>query len=295
MEFRYLTFGDYYIEIVNDPSQTLPLSSQNQLIQQCTEISRESFQNSNLNYDGLQSCIIDASTSFFARDNDDQIVGFASYSLYKIDEYTIIYMQSSAVSTAHQSQGLGQFLISYRAIDAAHRIFKENVDIKPGQILIGGRTQSPKLYRFMNQKIGCFPNPDGMADPKIRVIARKFAKLLYDHQNSNDDKYGFQFNDKAFVTKYAYKKAYSFESASEQSNTGASIYASGIPFCEYDDEVNNFMKANLDWEEGDVITTLGYYNPDRVKKLLQSAKDHCNGHTKTGQMPTVLAHRVSAA
>ncbi len=59
MSFYFFEFGDYYYEAIDNPSQTLSQSSQEQLIHQCTALSRECFRNPNLNYDGLKSCVID--------------------------------------------------------------------------------------------------------------------------------------------------------------------------------------------------------------------------------------------
>ncbi len=218
--------------------------------------------------------VIDTSTSVLVKSRENHLVGFASYSVNKVDEFDIIYLQSGAISNNHQNRGIWHCLLSYRISDAIRKIASQNGEDYTDHILIGGRTQSPLVYRFLHRKLGCFPNPDGTTDPKIKTVARKFAKLLYDHQRCHGNQYEFHFDDETFVTRHAYKKAYSFESKARYMNTGANIFAHKIPFCDDDDEINFYMKEHMNWEDGDVITPLGYYNAEKINQLLPKHQVH---------------------
>ena len=266
MKNHYYDFGNYSIEVINEPKENIKKSLIEDLVEECTELSRSSFGSKDISKDIIKRHLLDTSTTILGRDCLGKVFGFGSSKIIKIEEFSIIYFQCIVISNEYKQKGLYNIFIYLRIINEISNIKRIYGFIDKNNILIGGRTQNPIGYRTLNKAMGLFPNPNGFIEDKIRGIGRKFAKSLYDDDcNHNNSANPFVFDDKTFIAKSAYKSGISNESDE------VDLYNSKIPFCN-DIEINNYMKENMDWKNGDSIILLGYYNSEKVKKFLRSSK-----------------------
>ncbi len=123
------------------------------------------------------------------------------------------------------------------------------------------RTQNPRLYRAVHKIMGLLPNPKGIIDSRIKIVGRQLANALYEIDFSHGHAAKtFVFDDNTFIAKAAYKNG-------NQQLDEVDIYNSKIPFC-HDPDIDNYMRKNLDWKNGDALILLGYYNNEKVKNVL---------------------------
>ena len=264
MKSNYYDFGRYSIEVINNPKINIEKYSIERLITECTELSRNSFGSQDISKDLIRYHILETSTTILGRDNFGKVFGFGSSRIIIIDKFYIIYFQCIVISNEYKQNGFHKIFIPLRIIEGIKYIKEIDKFFDKNNVLIGARTQNPLAYRTSNKLVGLFPNPNGFIDERIREVGRKFAKSLYnDDCSHNNFVKPFVFDDKTFVVKSAYR--YGINNESKEID----LYKSRIPFC-HDIEINNYMRENLDWKNGDALILLGYYNSEKVKKLLRS-------------------------
>lgn len=263
-------FGDYRVEVINDPGAHIEESSVENLITECTELSRSSFGSPHIRRELIRHHILEQSTTVFGRDHSGKLFGFGSSKIMTIGEFYIIYLQ--CIANEYKGKGFHKVFLPFRLIEGLKQIKRIDPCVSDKNIFIGAKTQSPITYRTANKVMGLFPNPDGFIDKRISIIARKFVKHIYDDDRSlHHDLRPLTFNDKTFVAKGIYK------TADHGTLDNYSLYKSKIPFC-HDRETNNYMKENLDWKNGDALILLGYYNNEKVKALLRSNEEMARHH-----------------
>jgi len=259
-------FEDFNIEIINDPKVNIDKSSIEDLILECTNLSRDSFGCLGISKELIKRHLLETSILMIGKDLLGKIIGFCSTKIVKIENFHIVYFQCVVVSNRYKKNGLYNIFIPLRIIEGVKLIKKIDSIFDKNNILIGGRTQNPVAFRVVNKLIGSFPTPNGFIDERIRHIGKSFAKSIYDDDcKHNDYVHPFDFNEETFIAKSAYKT-----SSNNQMNE-VDLYNSNIPFSN-DYNVNNYMKENINWKNGDAIISLGYYNSDKIKNLLKNSE-----------------------
>jgi hypothetical protein len=178
VDIKVYKFEDYSVEVVQELAHNLPQSLQDELIGECTDLSRDSFGNPDIKEEFVRFCILNSSSAVFIRDYTTRLIGYTSHSIKKIEEFYIIYFQSIAILKKYQGLGLFKVLISVKMIERKNKIIKEGIN--SDYILIACRTQNPLAFKFVMQNLDLFPKPDGTIDKFIRNIGKKFAESLYD-------------------------------------------------------------------------------------------------------------------
>ena len=135
--------------------------------------------------------------------------------------------------------------------------------INRNYILLAARTQNPISFKFSTRTLGLFPYPDGTIDDTIRNIGKKFTESLYDKHHVEHGKQ-IVFDDQTFIERGAYK------SVTQTSVNG--VYPSGIPFCHDDDEINQYMNQHLNWQNGDALILMGYYDEEKINRMFEEVQ-----------------------
>jgi len=261
MSIKIYKFEDYLVEVVKDPAHSLPQSSQDEVVRECTNLSRDSFENPDIKEEFVRHCILDSSTLLFGRDYENRLVGYSSNSIKNVDQYYIIYLQSTLILKMYQGRGLLKTLFSVKMIEEKNKIKKAGIN--PNHILLASRTQNPILFKFSTRTFGLFPYPDGTIDDTVRSIGKKFAESFYDKHHVEYGKQ-IEFDDQTFVERGAYK------SVTQTSVNG--VYPSGIPYCHDDDEINQYMNQHLDWQNGDALIQMGYYDEEKINRMFEEVQ-----------------------
>lgn len=258
--------GDYFYEIYNDPSRNLSKNIQEDLIKECLPLAKNSFGERYADEEVIRQHIFRTSTTIIIRDEFHQAVCAAGSSIINIEDYMVIYFQGAIVSEACRVSGLHKFAVAARIMTDIDKINQDYVHEK--RVLIGGRTQNPLVYKFYHRKLGMFPYTNGYIDSKIKYISKKLAMIIYDEYS--DFKYSdqFVFDDNVLVSRK------SLRYISNGKEVGLNLYGDSIPFSKDDEDINQYMRQNLDWNSGDALIMLGYYDPHNVAALLhgQSVK-----------------------
>ena len=255
------------IESHNNIKNTFSKSSKDYLIKQCTEIAIDSFGSDAISEEDVCRHILDSYTTIIARDEQSNVIGFSSSDIKNAGGFHIIYFQSTVIANHHKRTGLHKIFLALRIIEGVKRIKSIGKCNDENQILLGGRTQNPRISRRSRKSLDLFPNLDGFIDEKIRPVGRIFAHSLYE-DDCKHSPYGhpsFIFDDETFVAKSAYKFA------SNKQGDKASLYDNNIPFSS-DSKVDEFMKTRINWENGDALISLGFYKNDKVRELLDESK-----------------------
>ena len=261
MYIKVYKFEDYLVEVVQELAHNLPQSLQDELIGECTDLSRDSFGNPDIKEEFVRFCILNSSSAVFIRDYANKLIGYTSHNIKKIKRFYIIYFQSIAILKEYQGLGLFKVLISVKMIERKNRIRKEGIN--SDHILIACRTQNPLAFKFVMKNLDLFPKPDGTIDKFIRNIGKKFAESLYDKHHVEYGKQ-IEFDDQTFVERGAYK------SVTQTSING--VYPSGIPFCHDDDEINQYMNQHLNWQNGDALILMGYYDEEKINRMYEEVQ-----------------------
>ncbi len=133
-------FSDYAIEVIHEPAYNLSLDLQDELVAECTEVSREGFGNSNIKEEFVRHCILNSSTTLFARDHKVHLVGYSSNNLEIIGKYYVIYLQATAMLTTFQGKGMRNTLFPIKVLEDIRKL--ENIGVEPCHILLATRTQN---------------------------------------------------------------------------------------------------------------------------------------------------------
>ena len=260
--------GLYYVEIYDDPLKNLSRNSQEELIKNCLPLARNSFGEKYTDEDIVKLHIFNTSTTVIIRNEFSQVVGAAGSSIINIDDYMVIYFQGAIISKECRVGGLHKFAVAARIMTEIGKINENYVNKK--KVLIGGRTQNPLVYKFYHRKLGMFPYTNGHIDKEIKHISKKLAMIIHDEYS--DFKYSnkFEFDDNVLVSRN------SLRYISNGKEKGLNLYGNSIPFCKDDKDINQYMRENLDWNNGDALIMLGYYDPHNVAALLQGQNIRLN-------------------
>ena len=258
---RIYKFEDYSVEVIHNPNRNIPKCLQDELVWECVELSRDSFGNQNVKEDFVRFCVLNSSTVLFGRDYANRLFGYSSNSIKNIEKYYIIFLKSTVVLKKYQGKKLRSILFSVKMIEEKNKMKK--LGINPNHILFASRTQNPVSFKFLTRDLGFFPKPNGDIDKFIRNIGKKFAESFYDKYHVEYGKQ-IEFDDQTFVERGAYK------SVTQTSVNG--VYPSGIPFCRDDDEINQYMNQHLNWQNGDALILMGYYDEEKINRMYEEVQ-----------------------
>ena len=257
---RVYQFENCAVEVVHDPITNLSKDLQDELVIECTELSRDSFGNPDIQEEVVRNCILNASVVLFGRDYEGKLFGYSSNDIKTMEGYYIIYLQAVAISKKLQGMGLRPLLHAIKVLEDIKKI--KDMDISLNHVLVAGRTQNPIAYRYNTRYLGMFPQPDGTIDPTIRKMGKKIAySICRTHHDESDT--SIVFDDSCFVQRGAYKNM------TTMSMYG--VYPEGVPYC-CDNEVNHYMNQHLDRQNGDALIQVGYYQEDIIHQMFEDAK-----------------------
>ena len=269
--------GDYWIEVYHNPSTNLNLRSQEELIQECMPVVHSGFGQLHVDKDVVRRHLLDTSTSLVIRDESNRVVGVAGSSVISIDEYRVIYLQGGTISKECRDYGLYKVIVATRVMAEVNKM--DNDCVKQKKIFIGTRTQNPIIYKFMHRKLKMFPYTNGYINNEVKYIATKFSNFICDNYNDFQCSEKYVFDHNTFVARKAHR------CISDDKNIGLSIYGYMIPFCKDDDEINQYMKDNLHWNNGDALIMLGYYSQQDVLALFHGQRPELHPSIGEGVQP----------
>jgi hypothetical protein len=254
--------GSYWIEVYDNPSVNLAPQLQDQLIQECMPVVQNGFVEQNIDEEVVRRHIFRTSTSIIIRNKYRCIIGVAGSSIIDIDEYKIIYLQGATILKEYRDYGLHKLTLAIRLFEDAKKVGKELIENR--KLLVGGRTQNPLVYKFFHRNLDLFPSPNGYIDEKIKDTANKFSIKIRENYSDFKFSYGSYFNTNTFVINNSLGRLL------DGREDGLNLYGKNIPFCKNDNEINSYMKNNLDWENGDALIMLGYYEKKNVMSLFRN-------------------------
>lgn len=272
-------FGAYFVEVYDDPSFNLCQSLQDDLAQECMSVAKNAFGDKHIDEEVVRRRVLRTSTSIVIRNEFDQIVGIGGSTVQKIDGDIIIYLQGATISKKFQDNGLYKLIMYARIIAGLKKIYEKCMEGE--NILIGGRTQSPLVYRFMHKKLGVFPYPNGYINEKIKYTAKRFAKYVYLNYSDFQPLDNYVFDENTFVLRK------SFKSSLDGKENGLNLYGHNIPFCKGDNDINQYMIQNLNWSNGDALIMLGYYRQKDVEALFDHQKPELTPSVAAGVLPSL--------
>lgn len=254
--------GEFLVETYDDPSVNLSPSDQERLIREFIPVASGGFDKHEFNEDVVRRHFLNTSTTIVIREGSGQVAGFAGSSILDIGTDKVIYLQGGTIAKSCRDRNLYRIAIGARIMADVRKISKEYVDNK--KVFIAGRTQSPIGYKFMHRKLGVFPYPNGYIYRTLKNKAVKVAQKIYEEFSDFQSSEGVMFDTNSFVL----KRSFGLVSGGEES--GYSLYGNDIPFCKDDDAINQYMVKHIDWNNGDALILLGYYNKQDVLALFNS-------------------------
>ena len=120
---------------------------------------------------------------------------------------------------------------------------------------------NPIVFKFAARHLGLFPQPNGEIESNIQCLGRELVNYLYSDNYVRDGR-EISFDERYFVEKGAYR------TATQVSENG--VYPSGIPYCQDDDEINQYMDRHINWRNGDALFLLGYLNSQVMNQMYEN-------------------------
>jgi hypothetical protein len=266
--------GEYVVEVYDNPATNLSPSAQDKLIQDCLSVAQDGFGTQHVDAEVVRRHVLHVSTSVIIRQGYDQVIGIAGSSVLQIENHRIIYLQGATILNACRSRGLYKLSVAVRILAEAQKL--EANGVGNSNVLIGTRTQNPIIYEILHRNLKLFPYTCGYVDNDIKDIAQKFSRKIYAQFNDFDSSVEHEFDSDYFVARK------SFMCMLEDKKFGLNIYGSNTPFCKDDDEINKYMRENINYENGDALIILGYYCQQKVSALLKNNTLEINAAVLTG-------------
>lgn len=251
--------GEHLIEAYHNPLKNLSLKAQKKLIGEFMPVAQNGFDGQTVDEESVRRHLLKTSTTIVIRQSSSQVMGIAGSSVLAIDGYKIIYLQGGVISKHCRDHGLYRLAMAGRIMAEVKKL--DPVWTKNKKVLIAGRTQNPLVYKFMHRKLGTFPNPDGYIDENLKNNARKLVQNIYEQFSDFQSSQGCIFDDNVFVERR------SFGEILDNQEVGLNLYGNRIPFCKDDNAINEYMRRNLNWNNGDALIMLGYYQRQDLLSL----------------------------
>lgn len=250
--------GKFTIELVDDPATTLKPHQREELIRQSIPVARKGFRNEAVTESDIITHAIEISTGVYVKDAAGNLIGFSGCVPENVLGRTVIHLKGTVLLPEYQGVGLYGVLTPVRILREAERY-------DATELLIGTRTQSPVVYRFMSRKVGLYPKVDEPTPEELKPIAEAYAAIVREKHSDFQSKYGLDFDRDALVIRRAYGMVDEYGNES-----GFCMYGDDIPGRD-DEEVNRFIKDNLDLPNGDAVLLIGPVSREKNLDILRNA------------------------
>lgn len=260
METFSLADNSMTILLVQDPTKTLDEQAREVLIQECIPVARKAFGNDGVTESDIRLHVMGVSTAIFVKNADDRVIAFSTTVLKADRTPPIIYLEGTAVLPEYQKYGFYGALVAMRILSGQERLAGQQ------DLLICTRTQSPIVFRFMSRKLGLYPRVEEPIPDDLARIAEEFALVIRNEHSDFLSKDGLVFNRDTFVM----RKAYGIVDAQGEEH-GFCMFGDNVPWVVDDEAVNDFIRANVNLQDGDAIILLGSYDKEKALKVLDES------------------------
>jgi hypothetical protein len=141
------------------------------------------------------------------------------------------------------------------------------------------------IYVFLDYELNTSRYELCRAGITLHIEPKTFDLLLYLIEHHVEHGKQIVFDDQTFVERGAYK------SVTQTSVNG--VYPSGIPFCHDDDEINQYMNQHLNWQNGDALILMGYYDEEKINRMFEEVQQKM-GFCGIEEAELDLYHAVSS-
>lgn len=251
--------GRFTVDVVDDPASNLTLDQREELIRESIPVARKGFKNEAVTESDIVTHALEVSTGVYARDASGSLIGFSSCVPESALGRTVIHLKGTVLLPEYQGGGLYPVLTAVRILREAERR-------GAADILIGTRTQSPIVYRFMSKSVGLHPKVDETIPEDLKPIAEAYAGIVRLKHSDFQSKHGLDFDCDQLIIRRAYGMVDA--SGNEQ---GFCMYGNNIPWVTDDEEVNVFIRSKLDLHNGDAILLIGPFVRKKNIAILNKA------------------------
>lgn len=266
MKMERLQLDSYLLDIIDNPKEMLSNKEISLLVEECIPVARKGFGNEGITESDIYIHVVDVTTGIYIRDKHGNIIAFGGSIPEEVNGKKVIHLKGSAVLPEHQERGLYSILTPIRVLREAEKLGKG--------IYIGSRTQNPRVFEYMSERLGFFPKTEGQPPEQIKEIAKSYADLIQEKHSDFKSREGVVFDRDNLVVRRAYggKK----ENGEE---FGFCMYGKKIPHAK-NPSTNEFMTRNLDFNNGDAVILLGKFNRNTYLNSLESTVKRLNPITR---------------
>ncbi len=254
---KKIELNDLVYELVSHPFETLSPKEIEEYRRGSVPAAREGFGFDGITESDVELHALKTSTTVFVREKSGGLLGFSSSDVVTIeDDVPVIYLQGTVLAKAGQRRGV------YNVVNPL-RILTEMTSLGVDEALVGTRTQNPVVFKNMVRKLGLFPQPERETPELFSVLAKSLAQVLYDYHSDFKHPDGLQFDEKSLVARMAYGKL------DESGNPKGICMYGTLPWADDDEVVNEFLRKNVDFQNGDAMILLGKVSCETVRDSLE--------------------------
>jgi len=247
--------GDFTIDLIDNPEQTLEPSEKQKLTQESIPVARKAYRNENVTEYDIIIHAINVSTGVYMKDGGGKLIAFSTCVPETILGRTVIHLKATTLLPEYQGKGIYGIVTAVRILREA-----EKHDVK--DLLIGTRTQSPLVYRFMC-RLGLYPQMHDLTPDSIKPIAEAYAGVIRDKHSEFKSRNGLEFDRDTLVIRHAYGTV-----DEKGQESGFSMYGNRPPWLKGDDETNEFVRRHLTLSAGDAFLMIGPFQRDKCLDML---------------------------
>ncbi len=255
--------GNFVLETVSNPSDTLSSANKADIVSQSIPIARAAFRNEGVTESDAILHAINVSTGVYLRDSSGKLIGFSGCIPESILGRTVIHLKGTALMPNIQGEGLYSLITVLRILFEVEKHNSEN-------ILIGTRTQNPIVFYTMSDKLGLYPRISSDIPADLKPIARAYVDVLFE-KHSDFHPQTIDFDPNTFIIRRSYGGV-----GSDGKEYGFSMYGNNIPWLKNNERINHFIKDNLDLNNGDAFLLLGPNNHEKDMALLKYSLHRAN-------------------
>jgi len=250
--------GEYVVEVVDNPSQTLSDRERHSLIQQAIPVTRKAFGSEGITESDVIAHAIEVSTAVYIKNKIGELLAFSTCVPEKIENSIVIHLKGTAVRPEIQGEGLYSILIPLRILFEAQKHNGKD-------LLIGTRTPNPRVYEKV-VKLGLYPRINEPTPDYLKPIAKEYAAIVRQKHSDFQSKKGLEFDADKLIARRAYGI---FKENGEEETY--SMLGDNIPSAR-DERITEFMKKNLNYKNGDAVILIGPYSKEKCIAMLEEYK-----------------------
>lgn len=248
----------FIVEVVDNPAESLSKKDRADLIQQAIPVTRKAFGNEGVTETDVITHAIEVSTAVFIKDQHNRLLAFSTCVPEYVGMHTVIHLKGTAVYPEIQGEGLYSILIPLRVLFEAEKH-------KSKELLVGTRTQNPRVYE-KTVKLGLYPRFDKPTPDYLKPIAKEYAALVREKHSDFKSKRGLEFDMDNLIV----RRAYGNVNAKGEEETFC-MYGDNVPNAR-DERVNEFIRKNLNFKNGDVVLLIGAYSKENCLSMIKEYK-----------------------